>query len=173
MKISDFDRIYQKYVDLVHYAAYNTVRDYHLAQDVCQEVFIKVYRSIERLDENSIKGWLLVVTRLTAIDTLRKRNKRRGAKPKTEEKEIYQEPVSPDRLLDDYLLKEFTSDLFLALYEKNREWYEIVIRMDVEDTPAADVARELGISVNHLRVKHHRARSWMRSVFGKDLKELL
>ena len=56
MKISDFDRVYQKYVDLVHYAAYSMVRDYHLAQDVCQEVFIKMYRAIDGLDEKSIKG---------------------------------------------------------------------------------------------------------------------
>ena len=87
MKISDFDRVYQKYVDLVHYAAYSMVRDYHLAQDVCQEVFIKMYRAIDGLDEKSIKGWLLVVSRLTAIDNLRKRTRRREANPDPEEKD--------------------------------------------------------------------------------------
>ena len=89
MKISDFDRVYQKYVDLVHYAAYSMVRDYHLAQDVCQEVFIKMYRAIDGLDEKSIKGWLLVVSRLTAIDALRKRTRRREANPDPEEKDTY------------------------------------------------------------------------------------
>ena len=173
MKISDFDRIYQKYVDLVHYTAYSIVRDYHLAQDVCQEVFIKVYRAIERLNEKSVKGWLMVVTRLTAIDTLRKRTGRRRANPEIEETDSYQEPFSEDRILDDYLMKEFTSQLFLALYEKNKEWYEIVMKLDVEDVPAAEVARELGISVNHLRVKHYRARAWLREKFGEDLKDLL
>ena len=168
MKVSDFDRIYQKYVDLVHYAAYSMVRDYHLAQDVCQDVFIKVYRAIEGLDEESIKGWLLVVTRLTSIDTLRKRTRRREANPETDEA-----PFCEDRILDDYLLKEFTSQLFVALYEKNQEWYEIVMKLDVEDAPAAEVARELGVSVNHLRVKHHRARAWLRKEFGSELKELL
>ena len=103
MKISDFDRVYQKYVDLVHYAAYSMVRDYHLAQDVCQEVFIKMYRAIDGLDEKSIKGWLLVVSRLTAIDALRKRTRRREANPDPEEKDTYHEPYTPDRILDDFL----------------------------------------------------------------------
>ena len=173
MKISDFDRVYQKYVDLVHYAAYSMVRDYHLAQDVCQEVFIKMYRAIDGLDEKSIKGWLLVVSRLTAIDNLRKRTRRREANPDPEEKDTYHEPYTPDRILDDFLLREFAGNHFLALYEKNKEWYEIVMRLDVEGAPTAEVAQELGLSINHLRVKHHRARAWLREHFGKELRELL
>ena len=46
MKNSDFDSLYGEYVDLVHYTAYSMAKDYHLAQDICQEVFEKVFRAI-------------------------------------------------------------------------------------------------------------------------------
>ena len=59
MKKEDFDRIYMEYHKLVQHVAFDILQDHNLAQDVCQEVFIKLHQKIERLDENLIKGWIL------------------------------------------------------------------------------------------------------------------
>lgn len=170
MKNSDFDSLYGEYVDLVHYTAYSMAKDYHLAQDICQEVFEKVFRAIRGLNTRNVKGWILVVTRLTAIDFLRKRSRRK--------EEFFGdaayglEPVSPVDIEMEYQRKEFKDELFLALYNKNEMWCEIILQLDVEGVAPAELAQRLGISLNHLRVKHHRAKSWLRSRFGKELEEL-
>lgn len=56
MNKSDFNYVYYRYVDLAHYVANSVVHDYHLAQDVCQEIFIKLYLNINGLDEERVKG---------------------------------------------------------------------------------------------------------------------
>ena len=70
MNKSDFNYVYYRYVDLAHYVANSVVHDYHLAQDVCQEIFIKLYLNINGLDEERVKGWILVTAENTAIDFL-------------------------------------------------------------------------------------------------------
>ena len=82
------------------------------------------------------------------------------------------EPVSPVDIEMEYQRKEFKDELFLALYNKNEMWCEIILQLDVEGVAPAELAQRLGISLNHLRVKHHRAKSWLRSRFGKELEEL-
>lgn len=174
MKNTDFDSLYLKYVDLVHYTAYSMARDYYLAQDICQEVFEKVYRALQGLNSQNVRGWITVVTRLTTIDFLRKRSRRREEfledclSPGSGK-----EPASTFSFEEEYERKEFRDELFLELYKKNEMWCEILLQLDVLDMPPAEVARRLGISLNHLRVQHHRAKRWLRSRFGKDLRELL
>ena len=59
MKREKFDQLYQDYYRLVLHVAYDIVQDYGGAQDVCQELFIKLDEKIESLDEEPIKGWIL------------------------------------------------------------------------------------------------------------------
>lgn len=72
MDCSDFNRIYNQYYKLVMRAAENFIDDFQHQEDVCQEVFAKLYRNIDGLDESYIRPWLLVVTRNTALDLCRK-----------------------------------------------------------------------------------------------------
>lgn len=49
--------------------AYSITRKWDLADDITQEVFIKVYRNINAFRRDaSVKTWLLTITRNTAID---------------------------------------------------------------------------------------------------------
>lgn len=174
MKDSDFDSLYEKYVELVHYTAYSMAKDYHLAQDICQEVFVKAFRAIQGLNSRSVKGWIIVATRLTTIDFLRKRSRRREEFLEDSRKKGSSQSFTGTSSIEaEYERKEFREELFLALYTKNELWCEIILQLDVEDRPPAQVAQRLGISVNHLRVLHHRARKWLRGRFGKELEELL
>ena len=63
--------------------------------------------------------------------------------------------------------------VFAELHEKNPEWYEIILGMDIAGCPAAKMARKLGITENNLRVKRHRAKIWLRKEFGIEIQELL
>ena len=55
MNLSDFNCVYEQYVDLVYYTAYDVIHDYHLAQDVCQEVFEKMFFHVNELEMDRIK----------------------------------------------------------------------------------------------------------------------
>ena len=173
MNKSDSNYVYYRYVDLAHYVANSVVHDYHLAQDVCQEIFIKLYLNINGLDEERVKGWILVTAENTAIDFLRKRDRLREC-PGDDGGNLYKGKVPDlDEMQRSIEVKEFGHRLFCALHEKNPDWYEIVMGLDVAELPAKEVARRLGISIANLRVKHHRAREWLKNNFGIGYQELL
>lgn len=69
-----FEEIFTLYRDDVFRFAYLVVRDANLAQDVVQEAFLKVFRSIGKFQQrSSFKSWLYRVAVNEAITLLRRR----------------------------------------------------------------------------------------------------
>jgi len=52
MRGSQFNKVYDQHYLLVMKIAYSVLKDYHYAQDVCQEVFIILYKKMELLTKN-------------------------------------------------------------------------------------------------------------------------
>jgi len=75
-----FDEAFTLHHRAVFRAAYALVRDAGLAEDVTQEVFIKLYQHLGSLkDEEHVRPWLLRVASNTALNTIRSRG-RAGAR---------------------------------------------------------------------------------------------
>jgi RNA polymerase sigma-70 factor, ECF subfamily len=68
-------QLYQRYSDLVYSVALRVLGETGAAEDILQEVFMQLWRSPDRFDASrgSLPGWLAVITRNRAIDSLRKR----------------------------------------------------------------------------------------------------
>src|SRR5437867_1214119 len=67
-----------QYVDFVYTAALRQVRDYHLAQDVAQVVFIIVKQRAHRIRRStSLASWLFTTTRFASANALRMEMRRR------------------------------------------------------------------------------------------------
>src|SRR5262245_37334644 len=68
-----FELLMAKYANLVGSIAYNILGDVHVAGDITQEAFLKVYRNLPNLeDPRRFKGWLCSIVRTTCVDWLRK-----------------------------------------------------------------------------------------------------
>lgn len=169
MDHSDFNRIYDQYHRLVLRAARNYMQDPHYQEDICQEVFSKLYDRIETLaEECHVRPWLLVVTKTTALD-MRRRLKldypaASDEKAQTAETEL---PVydGPEKQI---LLRERQAEVFRALRKQNPEWLKIMVCLEVDGMEPADLAREMGISLPNLRNKIYRARKWLRENFLEE-----
>jgi RNA polymerase sigma-70 factor, ECF subfamily len=68
--------LYDRYSSLVYAVALRVLADTAAAEDVLQEVFMKLWRSPTRFDSHrgNLGAWLAVITRNRAIDVLRKRH---------------------------------------------------------------------------------------------------
>tara|TARA_B100000809_G_scaffold263667_1_gene317489 strand:- start:2093 stop:2623 length:531 start_codon:yes stop_codon:yes gene_type:complete len=68
-----FEKLYHMYSHSMHGVIYNIVRDHEIAEEVMQDVFIKVWHKADSY--NSSKGrfftWILNIARNTAIDKTR------------------------------------------------------------------------------------------------------
>jgi RNA polymerase sigma-70 factor (ECF subfamily) len=71
-----FDEAFTLHHRAVYRAAYALVRDGGLAEDVTQEVFLKLYQHLGTLQgEEHVRAWLLRVASNTALNTLRSRSR--------------------------------------------------------------------------------------------------
>jgi RNA polymerase sigma-70 factor (ECF subfamily) len=70
--------LYKRYANLVYSMAWRVLQDVGLAEEVTQDVFVKLWRHGERYDpgRGRFSAWLLSVTRFAAIDRLRQEGRR-------------------------------------------------------------------------------------------------
>jgi RNA polymerase sigma-70 factor (ECF subfamily) len=74
-----FEQIYDRYSDLVYSVALRIVADPAIAQDVAQEVFLRLWRAPSSYDSGRgrFANWLVSVARNRAVDEVRTRGRRR------------------------------------------------------------------------------------------------
>jgi RNA polymerase sigma-70 factor (ECF subfamily) len=87
------EALYDRYGNLVYSTAQRVLRDAHLAEDVSQEVFLRLWRQPERYvaERGRFVTWLLSVTRNRAVDWLRTRGRRsrlEATSPEQQEREL-------------------------------------------------------------------------------------
>lgn len=69
-----FESLVRQYQGLVYQYVFQMVRDFHLTQDLSQEVFLKVYRNLSRYDSRYLLStWLLRIAHNHTVDYLRKK----------------------------------------------------------------------------------------------------
>jgi len=76
--MSAFRKLVEDYKKKIFYIAFDFLRDHHEAEDISQEVFIKIFRSIDKFKRDAkMSTWIYQITVNTCIDAIR----RKKAKP--------------------------------------------------------------------------------------------
>lgn len=149
--------LYRRYAAVVHGIAVALV-GHHDADDVTQDVFLKVFRSIDELrDPAALAPWLCGIARNTARDWLRRR-RRRAAEPLVAEIEAAEAP-SEDALAARVLA------LVRTLPDAYRE--TLVLRL-VEGLSGAEIAARTGLTHGSVRVNLHRGMSLLRPLLDSE-----
>lgn len=148
-----FRHLYDRYQSAVLALAYSIVSDWSMAEDVCQEVFLKVY---QRLDQyqigTNLKAWILTIGHHTAIDAVR-----RGRR----EVEVPEDLPGPGTDLDS---RKAFADMLAPLGPDERL---VVTLKYLEDLPYRDIARITGKAEGTLRNLVSGALRKLRGVLGR------
>ena len=126
--------IYEKYRYLMFKVANDVLNDKYWAEDAVHEAFVKVAYHMEKIgepDARETKRFLITITKNTAIDIYRKRNRQMKVEISTEilekrEEVFYVETETDNRILD--ILKNLPDkyrDVFLLKYSSNLDNYEV------------------------------------------------
>lgn len=173
MQSNEVDIVYKQYCNLVLSTAYTWVRNYESAQDICQEVFVKLYMHAEQIKADKVKGWLLVVTEHEAIDYIRIHGKIATVSMFEEDvEEEIDETAAYDSVEKEFEVCELKSRIFRELYQKSDAWFEIIVRLLVYKEEPRRVAKSLNISYAHMRTTLNRARAWIRETYGSEYAEM-
>lgn len=145
----------------VYRLAYRLTGNQHDAEDLTQEVFVRVFRSLHNYQPGSFEGWLHRITTNVFLDQVR-RKKRIRMDQMGEESQNYAETsefVSPERGFEhnnlDYDIQE-------ALRKLAPEYRVAVVLCDIEGLSYEEIAATLGIKLGTVRSRIHRARAQLK-----------
>lgn len=88
-EVDALERLYDRYGPLVFSVSLRVLHDNHLAEDVVQEVFHRLWRQPTSFDPSRGRfiSWMMSVTRNRALDELRRRNRRFRSEERDEDPE--------------------------------------------------------------------------------------
>lgn len=154
---SAFTALVQRHVDLVYSAALRQVRSTQLAEDVAQSVFLDLARRAHELRPGQpLAPWLFVVTRRTAIDTIRSEARRQAREQTAAELDAMKTP-SPTWLR----VKDEVDEALASLDEAERT--AILLRF-FENKSLREVGASLGISDDTAQKRVSRALDRLRDI---------
>lgn len=135
------------------------LRDAVAADDVVQAFALKALERIDQLrDPQAVHGWLRRLFQTTLIDFCRRRSTRH-------QREVTFELDLHDRSHD--MLTDEASDpaktIGAVLLHLKKEYADAIYRLDLLGQPKEEAADALGITVNNLTVRAHRARRALRA----------
>ncbi|HZP57811.1 MAG TPA: sigma-70 family RNA polymerase sigma factor [Dehalococcoidia bacterium] len=92
-EMTAFETLYDRYGDLVYSVVLRVVSDGHIAEDITQDVFLRLWRKPEQFDaaRGKFVTWLLSIARNRSIDERRSHGRRlrhEALPPATEEEDI-------------------------------------------------------------------------------------
>ena len=133
------------------------------AQDLVQEVLLKVRKGLETYRPGSLEGWLSRITTNTFLDETRRRRRR----------PVDLLPEDPDRVLpagpaaDVALASEvLPDDLQQALVRLPEEYRVAVVLCDVVGLSYQEIGESLDVPVGTVRSRIHRGRALLRKALA-------
>jgi RNA polymerase sigma-70 factor, ECF subfamily len=138
--------------------ALRMLSDRHKAEDLAQDVFLQLHRSLASIESDAhLAFWLRKVTINRAIDRLRR-------EPKYEVVALQESPVLISEARDeDLLLQRLLRELVGRLAAAPRA---VVLLRYQEDLDPTEIARTLGMSINTVKSHLKRSLATLREQIG-------
>jgi RNA polymerase sigma factor (sigma-70 family) len=164
MTRTDFNNLVQQLSRKMYGFAFRILSNREEAEDAVQEVFIRLWKMGDKLDEySSINALATTMTKNYCIDQVRKRKRSPLEEYKNQE---YNSSASPSPL--DQLENRESGNIIFSIIEKMPENYGNVIRLrEIEGMSFEEIAVKSGQNINNLRVMLSRARKMIKDEYNK------
>ncbi|MEE6175760.1 RNA polymerase sigma factor SigE [Mycobacterium sp. 050134] len=154
-----WDELVRQHADRVYRLAYRLSGNQHDAEDLTQETFIRVFRSVQNYQPGTFEGWLHRITTNLFLDMVRRRARiRMEALPEDYDRVPADEP-NPEQIYHDSRLGP---DLQAALDSLPPEFRAAVVLCDIEGLSYEEIGATLGVKLGTVRSRIHRGRQALR-----------
>ncbi len=156
-----WDEIVRQHSGRVFRLAYRLTGNRHEAEDLTQEVFVRVFRSLHTFRPGTFEGWLHRITTNLFLDQVRRsRRIRFEPLPDNAEERFPGSMPAPDLGIAD---RAFDDDIEVALRGLKPDFRVAVVLCDVEGLSYEEISDVLGIKIGTVRSRIHRGRSMLRA----------
>ncbi|MCE3276673.1 MAG: polymerase subfamily sigma factor [Propionibacteriaceae bacterium] len=148
----------------VYRLAYRLTGNPHDAEDLTQDVFVRVFRSLHRFQPGTFEGWLHRITTNLFLDGARRRQKIRfdGLGEGSAERLPSAWPNPSDQLAD----ADLDHDVAAALSALSPEFRAAVVLCDIEGLSYEEISEVLDIKIGTVRSRIHRGRAQLRTALA-------
>ena len=154
-----------EHADGVYRLAYRLSGNQHDAEDLTQETFMRVFRSLDKYQAGTFEGWLHRITTNLFLDMVRHRSKiRMEALPEDYER-VPGTDMTPEQA---YSVANLDPALQSALDGLAPDFRVAVVLCDVVGMSYDEIAETLGVKMGTVRSRIHRGRSQLRAALEKE-----
>ena len=162
-----WENIVEQHSARVYRLAYHLTGNQHDAEDLTQDVFIRVFNSLSQYKPGTFEGWLHRITTNLFLDRMRRKKRIRfdfmadddSAVPTSESFDRHERSGQPEDAFD---MSHLGDDIVQALAELPPEYRAAVVLSDIEGLSYEEIAATLGIKMGTVRSRLSRARAKLR-----------
>ena len=162
---TEWDDIVAEHSARVYRLAYRLTGNRQDAEDLTQDVFIRVFRSLDTYEPGNFNGWIHRITTNLFLDRVRRSSRaahgrlhrrRRGPAARRRESSPSRPCTTP----------AFDPDIEAALASLPEEFRVAVVLCDVEGLSYEEISSVLGIKLGTVRSRIHRGRTQLRDALA-------
>jgi RNA polymerase sigma-70 factor (ECF subfamily) len=162
-----FTKIVNRYLKIIYNFVYRLVGNDKIAEDISQEVFLRVWKNIKKFDlEKNFKTWIFSIAKNTAIDYLRKRKDvpisafdNDNDEGNFIEDTLTDEELRPNEI---FALSENKIHIEEIMNELTITQKQVILLKYMNEMPLSEVAEVIKIPLDTAKSHHRRAIMKMR-----------
>jgi RNA polymerase sigma factor (sigma-70 family) len=154
-----WEQVVREHRAQVYRLAYRLTGNHADAEDLVQDTFMRVFRSLAAYEPGTFDGWLHRITTNLFLDAARRRARIRFVPLPDDAERLVGRSPSPERMVLD---AGFEADVDAALAALSPDFRAAVVLADIEQLPYEEIADRLGVKVGTVRSRIHRGRLQLR-----------
>lgn len=164
----DFPTLYSEYYPKIVGYLRMLVGDAE-AEDMAQESFVKISRSLDGFrGESQLSTWIYRIATNTALDHLRRPSTKQASQQEygaSDDDEFYEDSAVDDAPLHDTLLirKDMNTCIHGLVNDLPENYRTVLVLADLEELSNAEIADVLGLSLDTVKIRLHRARFQLKT----------
>jgi RNA polymerase sigma factor (sigma-70 family) len=159
-----WEELVRDYSAQVYRLAYRLTGNPYDAEDLTQDVFVRVFKSLHRFQPGTFEGWLHRITTNLFLDGARRKQKIRfdGLADGSAERVPSTWPTPSEQLSD----ADLDHDVAAALAALAPEFRAAVVLCDIEGLSYDEISIVLDIKIGTVRSRIHRGRAQLRTALA-------
>lgn len=174
-----YEILVERHMNRIYNQAYRVLGHQQEAEDVTQEVLVKVYHSLPKFEQQaSFSSWLFRITANTSLNALAK-NKRhalasaskvssRFPAQTTQETDPLDSHPSPLPGPEQRVISAELRDCIRQVLKKlEREQANLLVMCDIDDMSYAEIAQTIGVGLGAIKMRIQRGRLAFQELFNR------
>ena len=159
-----WDEVVREHGARVYRLAYRLTGNQQDAEDLTQDVFIRVFKSLDGYTPGTFEGWLHRITTNLFLDRMRRASRIRFEGLPDDAERLPGRDPSPEAAV---LADMFDPDVERALAALPPDFRAAVVLCDVEQLSYEEIAATLGIKLGTVRSRISRGRAMLRAALAE------